>query len=59
MQNSNSNIQDVNLSNPNRVMNPVKISQLTTEDANTTPILPNVNRNQNNNGNSRFYRNIK
>ena len=59
MQNSNSNIQDVNLSNPNRVMNPVEISQLTTEDANTTPILPNVNRNQNNNGNSRFYRNIK
>ena len=40
-------------------MNPVEISQLTTEDANTTPILPNVNRNQNNNGNSRFYRNIK
>ena len=26
MQNSNSNIQDVNLSNPNRVMNPVAIS---------------------------------
>ena len=59
MQNSNNNIQDVNLSNPNRVMNPVEISQLTPEDANTTPILPNVNRNQVNDGESRFYRNIK
>lgn len=59
MQNSNNNIQDVNLSNPNRVMNPVEISQLTPEDANTTPILPNVNRNQANDGESRFYRNIK
>ena len=59
MQNSNSNIQDVNLSNPNRVMNPVEISQLTTEDANTTPILPNVQRNQINDGESRFYSNIR
>ena len=40
-------------------MNPVEISQLTPEDANTTPILPNVNRNQANDGESRFYRNIK
>ena len=59
MQNSNNNIQDVNLPNPNKVMNPVEISQLTSEDASTTPILPNVNRNQVNDSNSKFYRNIK
>ena len=54
MQNSNINPPPVN-----RVLNPLEISRLTPEDANTTPILPNINRNQNNNGNSRFYCNIK
>lgn len=46
MQNDSNNMQNVNLLNSNRVMNPVEISQLTQEDANTTPILPNVQRNQ-------------
>ena len=59
MQNENVNMQDINLPNPNKVLNPVEISQLTPEDANTTPILPNVRRNQSNDGNSKFYRNIK
>lgn len=40
MQNNNNNIQDINLSNSNRVMNPVEISQLTPEDANTRPVQP-------------------
>lgn len=50
---------NINLPPVNRVMNPVEISQLTTEDANTTPILPNVNRNRVNDGDSRFYSNIR
>lgn len=40
-------------------MNPIEISQLTTEDANTTPILPNIQRNQASDGESRFYSNIR
>lgn len=59
MQNDSNNMQDVNLPNSNRVMNPIEISQLTTEDANTTPILPNIQRNQANDGESRFYSNIR
>lgn len=59
MQNDSNNMQDVNLPNSNRVMNPIEISQLTTEDANTTPILPNIQRNQNNDGESSFYSNIR
>ncbi len=59
MQNDSDNIQNINLPNFNRVLNPVEISQLTSEDASTTPILPNVNRNQVNDSNSKFYRNIK
>ena len=54
MQNSNINLPPVN-----RVMNPLEISRLTPEDANTTPILPNVNRNRVNDGDSRFYSNIR
>ena len=42
MQNNQSNIQ-----------NPLEISKLTPEDANTTPILPNVNRNRVNDGESK------
>lgn len=59
MQNDSNNMQDVNLLNSNRVMNPIEISQLTTEDANTTPILPNIQRNQASDGESRFYSNIR
>ena len=54
MQNSNINLPPIN-----RVLNPIEISQLTPEDANTTPILPNVQRNQINDGESRFYSNIR
>lgn len=49
----------INLPNPNRVLNPLEISQLTPEDANTTPMLPNVNRNRVNDGESRFASNIR
>ena len=59
MQNDSNNMQDVNLLNSNRVMNPIEISQLTTEEANTTPILPNIQRNQASDGESRFYSNIR
>lgn len=40
MQNNNNNIQNINLPNFNRVMNPVEILRLTPEDANTSPVLP-------------------
>ena len=39
--------------NQNNILNPLEISQLTSEDANTTPILPNVNRNRVNDGESK------
>ena len=45
--------------NQNNIQNPLQISQLTPEDANTTPTLPNVNRNRINDGESRFYSNIR
>lgn len=35
-----------------QVLNPIEISQLTPEDANTTPILPKVNRNTTSDGKS-------
>lgn len=54
MENSN-----INLSNPNRVQNPLEISRLTPEDASTTPPLPNVRRNRVNDGNSSFASNIQ
>lgn len=42
-----------------KVMNPNEISQLTMEDANTTPLLPKTKRNnQNANEESSFYKNI-
>lgn len=43
----------------NKVLNPLEISKLTPEDANTTPNLPNVTRNKVNDGESKFYHNIK
>lgn len=42
-----------------KILNPNEISQLTKEDANTTPKLPVRNRNQSNDGESRFYENIR
>ena len=45
--------------NQSNILNPLEISQLTPEDANTTPMLPNVNRNRVNDGDSRFASNIR
>ena len=50
---------NINLPKPSKVLNPLEISQLTPEDANTTPILPNVNRNRVNDGESSFASNIR
>lgn len=50
---------NIDLPNPNRVQNPLEISQLTPEDASTTPPLPNVRRNRVNDGNSSFASNIQ
>ena len=50
---------NINLPNPNRVLNPLEISKLTPEDASTTPPLPNVRRNRVNDGNSSFASNIQ
>ena len=45
--------------NFSKIMNPNEISQLTMEDANTTPLLPKTKRNnQNANEESSFYKNI-
>lgn len=44
--------------NLNKVLNPTEISQLTPQDANTTPILPGVNRNKVGDGKSKFFDNI-
>ncbi len=45
--------------NNNKTLNPIEISQLTKEDANTTPNLPKVNRNKVNDGKSKFASNIE
>ena len=50
---------NIDLPNPNRVLNPLEISKLTPEDASTTPPLPNVRRNRVNDGNSSFASNIQ
>ena len=50
---------NIDLPNPSRVQNPLEISQLTPEDASTTPPLPNVRRNRVNDGNSSFASNIQ
>ena len=42
----------------NKTLNPNEISQLTQEDANTTPKLPVTNRNKINDGDSKFFDNI-
>ena len=44
--------------NLNKVLNPNEISQLTPQDANTTPNLPGINRNQVGDGRSSFFDNI-
>lgn len=54
MENSN-----INLPKPSKVLNPLEISKLTPEDANTTPQLPDINRNRVNDGKSRFASNIQ
>ncbi len=45
--------------NNSKVINPIEISQLTSEDSNTTPKLPKINRNNVNDGDSSFFNNIK
>ena len=50
---------NINLPKPSKVLNPLEISKLTSEDANTTPPLPNVNRNRANDGKSKFASNIQ
>lgn len=42
----------------NQTLNPLKISKLRPEDANTTPILPKVSRNKTSDGKSKFFDNI-
>lgn len=42
----------------NQTLTPLEISQLTPEDANTTPILPKVSRNKTSDGKSKFFDNI-
>jgi hypothetical protein len=44
--------------NLNKVLNPSEIAQLTPQDANTTPILPGINRNKVGDGKSKFFDNI-
>ena len=44
--------------NLTKVMNPSEIAQLTPQDANTTPILPGINRNKVGDGKSKFFDNI-
>lgn len=42
----------------NKIQDPIEISNLTKEDANTTPKLPKVNRNKISDGNSKYWNNI-
>ena len=44
--------------NLTKVINPSEIAQLTPQDANTTPILPGINRNKVGDGKSKFFDNI-
>lgn len=44
--------------NKNNTLNPLEISSLNKENAITTPILPNVNRNKVNDGESKYWSNI-
>lgn len=44
--------------NLTKVMNPLEISQLTPQDASTTPNLPGINRNKVGDGKSKFFDNI-
>lgn len=50
---------DINLPLPNKTSNPLEIANLTPNNANTTPDLPVVKRNQVNDGDSRFAENIR
>ena len=50
---------NIKLPKPNKVQNPLEISQLTPEEASTTPPLPNIRRNRVNDGNSSFASNIQ
>lgn len=45
--------------NITKVLNPLEISQLTPQDANTTPNLPGISRNKVGDGKSKFFDNIK
>lgn len=51
--------EEVRNSSKNKTLNPIEISQLKPEDANTTPFLPGTKRNTTGDGESKFYDNIK
>lgn len=57
--NSMSNNLNNNKQSKNKTLNPIEISQLKPEDANTTPPLPGTKRNKFSDGESKFYDNIK
>ena len=50
---------NIKLPNPNKVQNPLEISNLTLQDASTTPSLPNITRNKTGDGNSHYAENIQ
>lgn len=53
------NVNNMQIDNIRETMNPIEISNLTPDNANTTPNLPNVTRNKNNDGDSHFVSNIE
>lgn len=55
--NINNNTQYIPLDK--NILNPIEISKLTKSDADTTPILPKVYRNEVEDGESKFYNNLK
>lgn len=56
----NNNVEtSIKSNNSNKLLDPIEISNLTKEDANTTPKLPDTNRNNLSDGDSNFYNNIK
>ena len=60
MQNIKNNVSETSfLAQPNKDLNPLELSNLTPNSANTTPKLPKVNRNKENDGDSHFAVNIE
>lgn len=60
MQNIKNNVSETSFpAQPNKDLNPLELSNLTPNSANTTPKLPKVNRNKENDGDSHFAVNIE